>query len=61
LKRLAIIWLAHVQVNRYAGFTTNAKSPGDDHRNQTIPKRLEVLWSARRRASFLRSRAGQRP
>jgi len=43
LKRLAIIWLAHVQANRYAGFTTNAKSPGDDHRNQTIPKRLEVL------------------
>ena len=40
-KRVAVIWLAHVQLNRYGGFIANAKRPlDDDHRNQTIPKRL---------------------
>jgi hypothetical protein len=40
---LAVVALAHVQLNSYLGFEENKPNCDDDYRNQTIPKRLEVL------------------
>jgi hypothetical protein len=57
LKEEMVFWLA---ISDYGRFEETQIVKCDDYRNPTIPKRLEVLWSARRRTRVLKSRARNR-